>query len=404
MTRTNGRALFLLLCVFSSCGAEEQTASKATRNETASPPSSQPSDLGWRQGRNRALTTDPTLSIGAVGGSPENQFQDVRGAVRLSDGRIVVADRGAQNLRWYDSSGRFLLTAGRRGSGPGEFQGLLSLFSHGDSVVAFDERLQRISVFSAHGVFARSFQIPTRPGKVQGVFDDGSLLLTSVIGHRVEFVEGYRRPIRPAFRLDAEGRISDTLPAFPDGEEILRSITGTGGRSTVISAPPPFGRQTVFAIHGNRFAVGDQNESAVRVSGKDGTLMASVGWDGVDRRVTDETLARHREYQLARAEGADARRQTERWLQAEVYPDSLPAHGRVLFDALGNLWVESYRLRGQGSVPWQVFDEGGSLLGSVLVPERFHLFEVGGDYVLGKWWDELDVEHVQLFGLAESAR
>ena len=53
-------------------------------------------------------------------------------------------------------------------------------------------------------------------------------------------------------------------------------------------------------------------------------------------------------------------------------------------------------------VVWQGFGRDGKPAGSFLVPGRFRVFEIGRDYVLGKWWDELDVEHVQLYALTPS--
>jgi hypothetical protein len=46
-----------------------------------------------------------------------------------------------------------------------------------------------------------------------------------------------------------------------------------------------------------------------------------------------------------------------------------------------------------------VFDEGGAALGVVPLPPRFTPHQIGNDFVLGAWKDELDVEHVRLYRL-----
>ena len=56
--------------------------------------------------------------IGNVDGPPEYQFADVVAAVRLDNGDIVVADRGASELRSYDAEGNFRWRVGRGGRGP----------------------------------------------------------------------------------------------------------------------------------------------------------------------------------------------------------------------------------------------------------------------------------------------
>ena len=390
----------LLLLSAPACSRDRPDSSGAPSDEVGDP-ADQGGVAPWRAGEGLSLTPEPILSIGAVEGAPDYQFQDVRGAIRLPDGSIVVADRGAQHLQWYDASGRYLRTLGGRGEGPGEFRGLLSVFAHGDSVVAFDERLQRVSVFSPEGEFTRSFQIPTAPGLLKGVFRDGSSLLAFVLGEEVQArEEGYRRHVRATFHLGPQGEILDTLPPFPDREEILTIRPPAGGRSGGVAlGPSPFGKETSFAAFGNRFAVGTQDRPEIQVFDADGTLRSTVRWQGGDRAVTGEVLEKHRDYQLGQADSPEARRRVHAWLDGEVYPDSLPSHKALFFDPSGNLWVEDYWFWGSGPARWQVFDPGGRQLGSVGFPDRFLVFEIGEDYVLGKGWDELEVEYVLMYGL-----
>ena len=39
------------------------------------------------------------------------------------------------------------------------------------------------------------------------------------------------------------------------------------------------------------------------------------------------------------------------------------------------------------------------MLGFVETPERLEIFEIGGDYILGRGWDDLYVEYVQVWPL-----
>ena len=74
-----------------------------------------PTGEGWR------VAAEPTVDIGVLDGAPEYQLFRVRAALTLSDGRIVVSNSGTQQLRLYDPQGRYLVTAGGPGEGPGEF-------------------------------------------------------------------------------------------------------------------------------------------------------------------------------------------------------------------------------------------------------------------------------------------
>jgi hypothetical protein len=81
------------------------------------------------------------------------------------------------------------------------------------------------------------------------------------------------------------------------------------------------------------------------------------------------------------------------------YPESMPAHGDIVVDADGNLWVEEYLPMGETDPKWSVFDSSHQLLGSVDLPPDFTVHQIGSDFVLGVWHDELDVEQVRSYEL-----
>ncbi len=108
------------------------------------------------------VADSPTIDIGVVAGDAAYEFFRPLGAVRLSDGRIVVANRGTVELRYFDKSGKQLVTAGGEGGGPGEMMDM-SWFSRtvGDSMVVYDRRNRRLSVFDPQGVYDHSVRLQT---------------------------------------------------------------------------------------------------------------------------------------------------------------------------------------------------------------------------------------------------
>lgn len=80
-------------------------------------------------------------------------------------------------------------------------------------------------------------------------------------------------------------------------------------------------------------------------------------------------------------------------------PDTKAAYGPVLVDRRGSFWVGSYALPQQQPASWAVFSRDGERLGEVATPERFQPVDIGDDYVLGLFRDELDVEYVRLYTL-----
>jgi hypothetical protein len=53
---------------------------------------------------------------------------------------------------------------------------------------------------------------------------------------------------------------------------------------------------------------------------------------------------------------------------------------------------------------WTVFDADGHHLGEVLMPEGLDVHQIGDDFVLGRWIDSLEVEHVRMHELRKPGR
>lgn len=101
--------------------------------------------------------------------------------MRLSDGRVVVANGGTNELRYYDSKGHHLVSVGGEGDGPGEFRRLASVaVLSGDTVAAWDAGNLRLSFFDPTGALARSIALETsedvRFPQFLGVLDDAMIL------------------------------------------------------------------------------------------------------------------------------------------------------------------------------------------------------------------------------------
>ena len=68
-------------------------------------------------------------------------------------------------------------------------------------------------------------------------------------------------------------------------------------------------------------------------------------------------------------------------------------------DASGSLWVARYAPDETQQHLWDVFDAVGRWLGEVETPIGGRIWEIGENYLLGTWRDELDVEEVRLYGI-----
>jgi hypothetical protein len=92
-------------------------------------------------------------------------------------------------------------------------------------------------------------------------------------------------------------------------------------------------------------------------------------------------------------------------LEALVFPETRAAFSDLRLDGAGSIWLRTGRHFPPfaPSNEWTVLSDEGVLLGTLSLPERFEVLEFGGDYVLGVWKDEMDVEFVRLYSLGGGA-
>lgn len=359
------------------------------------------SAFSWPDGYRWRLSDEPTLDIGILEGDAAYEFFRIAGARRLTDGRVVVADAGAFEIRYYDSSGNHLLSTGREGGGPGEFAGILSMTSTPeDTLLVYDWRNRRISYFDPSGALARSVQLRLLAESggfpmIVEPFGDGTVL----VGVRTFFgsgeVEtGLSRDEIVYLRTDPDGALMDTLAVRPGGE-----IHGIAQENLRIVGDPPFGRYPQYAVFGNGFFHGSSDSYEIEFIDNTGELLRSVRRPVPNMEVTSADIEAFKQEQIEDAGDERQRQINQTLLDAVTFPDVFPAYSSFLVDANGNLWVAVYRRPGDDQPRWTVFDPDGRALGEVRTPERFGIFQVGADFVLGRWTDDLDVQHVLMFQL-----
>lgn len=90
--------------------------------------------------------------IGVVDGPSEYMFAQIFDVLPARNGSLLVLDRGAMELRLFDSTGRFVRTVARRGQGPGEFTAPAGMaFLRDGRLLLYDSGNRRINVYTAAG-------------------------------------------------------------------------------------------------------------------------------------------------------------------------------------------------------------------------------------------------------------
>ena len=341
---------------------------------------------------------EPTLALGSMdAGGPAELYQPLH-ALRLEDGRVVVANQGTEELRFFGSGGEHLRTVGGTGGGPGEFEGMWGLGrAPGDSLAVWDWNAKRLSLYDDQGNFGRVVTpsgdvggfvprflgtLPERSFSILKGFDPATVFATG---------GGVRQDSVILLRLSLDdGAIIDSVGPFPGAEQFVSMGDGSFWMRSLL-----LGKQEHVVVGGDRIFVGDDRTGTIRMYSPDGTLRRVIRLGGEPRPVRDEDVRAYREQSLE-GTAEDELPEQRRRLEETPVAETLPAFADLFADRLGRLWVE--RFDGQYDQPdtWSVLGPDGLPQAQVTMPTRMRPLDAGEDYVLAYTQDELDIERIQL--------
>lgn len=361
----------------------------------------------WGDGEGWTVDTTPLVDIGGSDTDPHYDLLRIRGLTRLGDGRIAVLSAGSSQLMIYDSTGNWMASSGRAGEGPGEFRAAYELHRFpGDTLVTYDIQLRRLSRFGPDGTFLSSLPTSRAAGGRYVVpvapLADGSWLARMSAGFSPDDSPGATRTPEVLVRLTPDmGPEADTIVTVPGSESWI--VTGGSGKNRFATIwEVPLGPSSAYTAHDSLIYVGDNVRYEINALRADGSIVRSIRRTGAPPQVTDDMRARLKADFLEGVPAGQLAEQTATW---EAFPkhERMPAYDDFAVDADGNLWVMQARVLRTDPLSTDVFDSGGRLLGSVALPANFTPFEIGSDYLLGVWRDEVDLQHVRVYRIAGKA-
>ena len=306
---------------------------------------------------------------------------------RMGDGDIVVPNAQSE-IRWYDSTGKYVRTVGRRGRGPGDFEGLWNVQPvEGDTILAIDR--PRVSVLDSSGKFVRSYPPP------RATFPIGVRL----IGDRAMVTTRRGRQPERMHRGDT-GVFLDTMTlvvSTPDGvEDTIAQIKGYWEQATrfgdwreVILAGDPLlstGRDEIVVAHGDDFELRwlDRHGNILRAS------RVAIPKVPVPRAmIQDHERKMAEEYKIY---------PPERGVPVPfAYATHLPMLTRVAVDRTGRTWVRRWVPDDATEAEWVIFQTDGQPLARIMMPAGFAFADAGDEYVLGRHIDPDGVQSIRRY-------
>jgi hypothetical protein len=366
-----------------------------------------------------ALDPIPITTIGRDSADVNQQFRGIPLAVRLSTGHVVVTEEG--RLSSFDSTGAFVRTLARRGSGPGELQGVSRMIViPGDTLVvrggagilryAFGSGGALVSEERLACATARSF----REGSVycaRDFFADGSAV--TVAPDSTIPITATNRPDRHignGFTSPGPGLLRQLYRVYfipPGRDTVHRTGLSSGieqygieyapGRDVFV-VHPFYTRRSFFASNGDprRIAIALNPAHEIEIWSDRGRLIRLI------RRMNGRRAPTAIERDSARGVVAmyleDSPVTVDRALAEMPVPDSLPAIAGLVVGPAGEVVVQTsgWHIADTTSLV-DVFDDRGVWVAQWTLPGRTRLLELGRDYLLTGRVDENDIPVIEVW-------
>lgn len=335
-------------------------------------------------------------------GAPD--FVEVADALWLSNGRILVVDRGASAMHVFGGDGALRTTLGRRGQGPGEFRqiGVVTVTGE-DSIFAHDPVRRTLQVFHPDAGLVRTVS-----------------LVSSADGDarpRALWRSGPSRFVRLSLRsqpltsVPANGQWtrwgSTVVLALVDeaGDSLAERVEFEGEYSALGQMGDvrlPFSNRPLVFVGAQAMVYG--SGQTFELTFADVATFArrmQVRWPSIREPIQTAEIDRLTATRLARSRSQMARTLVSTQFSRRLLPSFRPALGGVLISPDGHIWAGRFEpaIDYPSETLWYVLDAQGTPLGRVPLPPKSHLTAVTGDSLLLVQRDSMDVWSVKLYRL-----
>lgn len=348
----------------------------------------------WEAGIETPWRLVPELTLGALEGDRPDVFSTISGLAVDADGRILVVDRNANEVRFFSVQGKHLHTVGRTGEGPGEYtqiNGLMRLPS--DSLLVIDQQGNRYSILTPDGEYERSVrrQLPFHGWLFDGGIDGERVYELTAVRTETE-----RMRVLIGTHLGEANAALDTVhvPTVPGPTyELFEVRTERFGSYLGV----PFAPRHVYRLDGRGglwFGRGD--EFRLVHTELSGDTLREVVVNAPAVPVTDADIAEWMEEEFVRR----FRERGGKIDRARI-PAEKPYWNDLVLAPDGTLWVS---LAGEPMrVRFAVFDSVGRYLGEVdfagVEPVGWLPPVVANGRLYIATQDDLGVQRVQVFGI-----
>ena len=331
-------------------------------------------------------------------------FHRVEGVRRLPDGDLAVMNAGSLNVLLLDSLGDLIATIGRMGRGPGDFQGMLDMDTRGDSIVVLDGLMRRVQLFHRDS-FVTMWSLREITGTPEQVgFGLGGAPVvaygTPPDAGRENTMQVLRQTVE-LYRVDDPATALETPVEIPGDEFFYGRAEG----GATFMGMPAFNVWSTYDLTQTGVVAADARDGHVVSFAWGEQAVRTLRPPSAPSPVPEAAMDRLWE----RAEATARRRPDLDYMtfvrQAVAVwggPVPLPFHDTLVSDG-SEILIEHFAPGSAEKVDWSLLDENGETLGTFNLDRATQLLSLQNREVLGVGRDSLDVEHLIVFQIRETA-
>jgi hypothetical protein len=275
------------------------------------------------------FSLEEELSIGEAEGRKEYMFSEIGTLAVDDEERIYISDWKETHIKAFDKDGAYLMTIGRKGQGPGEFERISGMqFTHQKELLVFDMNMRRLSFFTADGKLIETLSISElRPFKLN-VNSRRNLIIQSV-----------------ALDLLTNQSISE-LKIYDPKLSLLKTITTSGPKSLF----NPFDPFLIWKLAKNDTIIYGYNEAyELQIFDPGGKLIKKI-------------VREYDPVEITKEEKQEAEKKYSPRSKIN-YPPFHPAYQYFTLDDEGKIYVQTFEKTEDGNGYYHdIFDSEGKCL------------------------------------------
>jgi len=357
------------------------------------------------------LGDEPILVLGEDG-TPEKMFSRVQ-ARRTEKGEVVVSDAVSLSVNVFGPDGTLVRNLARKGAGPGELEGIVTIQLYGDTLLTFGSppgAPPDVNEFAVGGGFVRRVRPSTPQDEPNGVaiayMGKGSFLMQRGSGFTIIPTLPEPPGLVPdsaTFGILATGGASvDTsfvwLPPIHRGD--VFTFRWPGGPVPVTFSMLEIGHHVFPVTSGDMLWMAESGSGSLRGYDSTGELVVDTKLSREPQPYEERALAAARDAAVTRAPSARDTLRVRAMFDKSVLPPTMPLFDAAIAGPDGELWLRLFSLDPVVHHRFLAIDRNGNEIGDVLVPADLLVQQFGDDFVLGIMRDELDVPSVVVYAMS----